>query len=156
MKPGMTHARLRELLDSYGAAPERWPAAEREAAQALLANDADAQRLQREAAELDGLLDVVPAHPPSAALRARVAEIPARSARGVAAWWSPRALWGMALAGAFVATLGVVSGAWLGADEGTSASGDENASASGEGTSASDDGWDDVTTVAFAGNLGEE
>jgi hypothetical protein len=63
----------------------------------------------------------------------------------------------MALAGAFVATLGVVSGAWLAGDEGTSASGDENASASGdEGTSASDDGWDDVTTVAFAGNLGEE
>ncbi len=57
--------RLRELLEAYGAEPGRWPARERAAALTLLAENEDAQRLQRQAAAIDGLLDrATPIAPP--------------------------------------------------------------------------------------------
>jgi hypothetical protein len=61
----MTLERLRTLLDAYGAAPERWPAGERAAAEALLARSPEAQRWQAASRRLDALLDAAP--PPRAA-----------------------------------------------------------------------------------------
>jgi hypothetical protein len=61
----MTLDRLRELLDAYGASPERWPPAERSAAAALLSESNAARGLRDEAARLDALLDLVPARQPS-------------------------------------------------------------------------------------------
>lgn len=63
--------RFRALIESYGAAPERWPEGEQEAALALL-EKSDAQALLRDAAPLDSALDLVEAPEPSEALSMRV------------------------------------------------------------------------------------
>jgi hypothetical protein len=68
----MTLARLGELLDAYGADPERWPPEEREAAGVLLAQSAEAQRRCEASAQLDAILNLVPAHAASSALLERV------------------------------------------------------------------------------------
>jgi hypothetical protein len=68
----MTLARLGELLDAYGADPERWPSAEREAALALLAQSAQARHRREASAQLDGVLNLAPAHTASPALLDRV------------------------------------------------------------------------------------
>jgi len=85
--------RLRDVLDAYGAAPERWPAAEREALSALLAGNADARRLGEDAARLDAALDALPAAPPSASLEDRIvaAALAGPAAREVASLASARA-----------------------------------------------------------------
>lgn len=86
--------RLTEILDAYGADPNRWPAAERADALALVAVSPDARDLVAAAARLDAVLDALPpAQAPSAALRARiVAAAPARSRpRRVAAVLAPLA-----------------------------------------------------------------
>jgi hypothetical protein len=51
----MELARFRHLLDIHGADIESWPAAERRAAQALLAASSEAIRTRDEAAQLDRL-----------------------------------------------------------------------------------------------------
>ncbi|HEX6957423.1 MAG TPA: hypothetical protein VF194_05490 [Ferrovibrio sp.] len=69
----MNLERFAMLVEAYGTDPGCWPAAERAAAQSLLAADTEAQRLLREAAALDSLLSSPPAAiEPSAALRARI------------------------------------------------------------------------------------
>lgn len=68
----MTLARLGELLDTYGANPERWPPEEREAACALLAQSAQAQRRREASAQLDAILNLAPAHAASPALLKRI------------------------------------------------------------------------------------
>ena len=65
----MNHARFSELLDAYGADPQRWPAAERGPAQALLDASPEATRLRLQAALLDDALDQYTLAPPAAALR---------------------------------------------------------------------------------------
>jgi hypothetical protein len=60
MKMNMSLDRLREIVEAYGAAAHRWPAAEREAALALLANEPKAQAWLDEALALDLLLDAAP------------------------------------------------------------------------------------------------
>lgn len=63
-KPAMTEERLRGLIAAYGAAADRWPEAERDAAEALrgrgaaAAEAAEARALDR---ALDGLDDLAPA-----------------------------------------------------------------------------------------------
>src|SRR4051794_10901625 len=75
----MSLERLHALLDSYGANVARFPASEREQAAALLARSEAAQKVWREAQELDGLLAEKPASlTPSAALMQRLGAIPAR------------------------------------------------------------------------------
>ncbi|HEV7734389.1 MAG TPA: hypothetical protein VGR62_19605 [Candidatus Binatia bacterium] len=77
----MTLDRLHALLDAHGAAPERWPDGERDAALALIAASPAARALQDDAALLDALLDDDVVEPPSAALVARIvaaAPAPAR------------------------------------------------------------------------------
>jgi len=68
----LTLEQLGRLLEAYGAASERWPDTVREAAQRLIAHSEVARAQWEEAAELDRLLDDVPAASPSPALVARV------------------------------------------------------------------------------------
>lgn len=69
----MNARRLAELLDVYGADPQRWPEDERAAAETLLATSPELRARAETAASLDALLDAAPAAPaPSAALRDRI------------------------------------------------------------------------------------
>ena len=68
----MTSERLRQLLDAYGASPDRWPPEEREAALALLENSIEARAERDRAARLDAVLDLAPAEQPSPGLIERV------------------------------------------------------------------------------------
>jgi hypothetical protein len=77
----MTLARLRAILDAYGADPARWPAEEREAALGLLARSADARRERNAAALLDDTLDAAPRMIASPALAARVLDAAPRDRR---------------------------------------------------------------------------
>ncbi|MDJ0948389.1 MAG: hypothetical protein QNJ94_05665 [Alphaproteobacteria bacterium] len=66
--------RVRRILEAYGAAPATWPAAERAAVLAALADDEDARRLWHEAAALDAALAGLAPPPPTEALRRQVIE----------------------------------------------------------------------------------
>jgi hypothetical protein len=118
--------RFRQLIEAYGAAPARWPAAEREAARALAAANAAAAGLLTEAAGLDYLLDQAAALAPpiidAEALIARAtAAAPATaagagpryhsapSARGGSA--NDRGLWLRAASLAAAALIGFIVGA---------------------------------------------
>ena len=61
----MSLLRFNELLDAYGADPERWPLEDRVAATELLARSSEARALARNAAEVDDLLEAVPLNLPS-------------------------------------------------------------------------------------------
>jgi hypothetical protein len=141
----MTLQRLRALIDAYGAELTRMPEAEREAARVLIAGDTEAAQLIAQARAFDALLDTAPVEPVTAALRARVAEIPIvhpqREADPWLRWLSWRGAARLALAGAVAAAIGAASVA-LTVDE--------------ELLVAGDDGWDDITAVAFATGLEEE
>ena len=77
----MTLQRFTHLLDAYGGRIDRWPEAERRAAQTLLERSPDARARAGAAARLDDLLDQVPDAAPSAVLVARVlATAPGRPA----------------------------------------------------------------------------
>jgi hypothetical protein len=77
--------RLTRLLDSYGAASERWPREERDAVRRRIARSSSAKRLWEEASYLDHLLDALEPDVPEAVLVGRVlAASPARRPRRVA------------------------------------------------------------------------
>ena len=150
-KTAMTRERVAALLEAYGGGPARWPDAERDAAQEFLARDAEATQLVAAELALDALLEHAPVQRASAALQARVAEIPIREARG-AGRQSVRSLfglrvWQMVAGGALAGMLGVLSGVWTS---------DETTGATSTAGGSSDDGWDDVASVAFANNPGED
>lgn len=99
----MDEHRFRALLDAYGGDPRRWPAEEREAAQAFA--DAHTDRApQDEAARLDAVLEAgAPECAPTAALMGRIlqdaaAVSSARGARG-GGWFGWAAPLGAALGG---------------------------------------------------------
>ena len=72
---------LEELLAIHGADRTRWPAPERRKFASLLATDGEAQRLLREAAALDRLLDLAPGpHTENAALAERIVAAASREA----------------------------------------------------------------------------
>ncbi len=81
MADEMTLHRLDELLECYGARPERWPDAERAAALALLLASRDARSRRDAAAALDAVLERAPAIEPSAGLAARILAGAPRTAR---------------------------------------------------------------------------
>ena len=114
-RPSPEHIRLGQLLGAYGAEPSRWPAAERDAAQARLAAADDLTALQSEAAALDRLLDQAPLPLPSPALMADV--LTAASADPWRRWthilWPFGPLWKPATAFALVAMLGLAAGGTL-------------------------------------------
>lgn len=114
----MDLTRFSELLDAYGADPRRWPAAERSAAQDLLAGCAQALELQRKAALLDEALDQYLPAPPAPALRQKLlgaVPLPRPGWRdAMTVFW--RDLGGWRLAGpAFAASLalGALLPSWL-------------------------------------------
>jgi hypothetical protein len=109
----MSLARFASILDAYGAAPRRWPATERAAAEALLAGSAEARAMLERAAELDRLLDAAEAPAPSPALRAAVLRAAPRPRRRSDL---PRRLGGRRAAAAALAAsllLGIVAGGTL-------------------------------------------
>jgi hypothetical protein len=119
----MTLTRLSELLDAYGADPDRWPLEDRVAALELMARSAEARTLARRAGALDTMLDAAPLAMPS---RASAEALAARIVDQVAApnvitlSRTSKASWGWpnwtALAAAAVA--GLVVG-WSGLNIGT-------------------------------------
>lgn len=137
-KANVTLERFEALLDAYGAEPERWPSAERDAAKALLESDARAHALHQAALALDSQLERVEVDEPSARLRARVLEIPIRHPREHAVLHAPRySGWRLSLLALVPCVLGFFSGAlWL------------NHADSGE-----DDTWNDVAQMAFLTDL---
>jgi len=105
----MDLARLREILDAYGADPRRWPGAERAAAEALIANSPEAALLREDAAALDMLLDLSAAPAASQELMARILG-DRESAGWFAALWPFGPVWQPVSAMAFAAVLGIVIG----------------------------------------------
>ncbi len=103
----MDLSRFEELIAAYGAVPDRWPAAERDAARRRLRDDPKARVVFERARGLDQALDAWTAPAVSAALQGRV--LAARTARGAIwrGWWLP----GAGLVGACAA--GVVAGLTL-------------------------------------------
>ena len=71
-KSRMTLERFSQLMEIYGGEAKRWPLAERPLAQQLLADSAEARRLQQSALSLDHLLDKVQIPPPTFALQQRI------------------------------------------------------------------------------------
>ena len=104
----MDRARFEAMAQAYGADPRRWPASERDAAQAFASTHAEiARAIVSEAEDLDHLLFAAPAVTPSAALRQAVlASAPkARPARrGFSFWMSGAGLAAAAAAGIIVGT----------------------------------------------------
>jgi hypothetical protein len=107
----MTPERFRRLTEAYGASPERWPDAERDAARALLASgDPGVLAAFADAQALDSLLDgQTVAAPGDALVRRIIASAPVRS---LPFWRRPR-VWfsGVGFVGAGVA--GVAAGALI-------------------------------------------
>ncbi len=68
----MDMQRFSEILMAYGGNPQRWTAHEREAALQFLNHSLEAQRLQKQALQLDSLLDAAPMPQLSAALQKRI------------------------------------------------------------------------------------
>jgi hypothetical protein len=107
-----------DLLDIHGARLERWPAAEREAARALLAQAPAARALLAEAERLDVLMarlrEDAPVGAAAARVMARLAALPPQSqpwlVRLRRALPETRALWPQVAAYAAVAGIGVLLG----------------------------------------------
>ena len=80
----MSFERFEDLAHTYGGEIARWPEGEREAARALLAeNAARLSPVLADAAQLDRLLDLAPAQRPDAALLGRlIAAAPQPAAAG--------------------------------------------------------------------------
>ncbi len=114
----MSLERFEDLVDAYGASPDRWPADERKSGLALLASDAQAAQLCASAEALDDLLDAAPKEEPSAALRSRIlAAAPERPLtwherldRFTEQLWPFTPRWQPAMGLATAALLGVVVG----------------------------------------------
>lgn len=68
----MTPDRVKELLDSYGADPARWPAGEHAAATALLASDPILSAYRDDVRALDDMLNKAAPIAPPAALASRI------------------------------------------------------------------------------------
>ena len=108
----MTPERLRHLLDAYGANPSRWPAAERDAMRALLAHSPGLARWQRQAAELDALLDRATLPAADRAFMAGIADAGATPLwrHWAASIWPFGPIWKPALGLTMAALLGAVLG----------------------------------------------
>lgn len=68
----MNSLRFIQVLESYGADPQRWPASQRCAISAFCARFDDAQSLRQEAQALDSWLNLACAPEPSDLLKARI------------------------------------------------------------------------------------
>lgn len=103
----MTPHRLTELADAYGADLQRWPNAEREAAQSLLASgDTELAQVLRQASWLDAQLDRYTVPAASAQL---VREIAASQAREPS-WWARSFSWLFGASFVGVGVAGIAAG----------------------------------------------
>jgi len=124
----MSLSRLGDLLAAYGGAPSRWPADEREAAEALIAASEPARAALAEAAHIDSLLDAAGPPPPSDRLSWRLRAIGpkphAESARprGLSWIFGSRPL--TALAQAAVIAVAIIGGVGIGVSLPTRDAGD--------------------------------
>jgi ferric-dicitrate binding protein FerR (iron transport regulator) len=87
----MNAERFEQLVDAYGARPERWPADERAAAERWLAASPEAAARLAEARALDAALDAWTLPPASAALSQKVAAtapMPRLVRRPASIWWA--------------------------------------------------------------------
>ncbi|MEQ9144406.1 MAG: hypothetical protein RLO08_08610 [Parvibaculaceae bacterium] len=76
-------ARAREVLESYGADPARWPADDRAALVGIVERDPQLAMHRREAEELDRLMAQAPLSPPSYALQQAILKgMPGRAVPG--------------------------------------------------------------------------
>jgi hypothetical protein len=116
----MTSKRVSELIAAYGAAPEKWPAAERAAALALLGQNPALRAERQQMARLDAALDRWPSPAPQldpVALAAYVSATPQRRASArrsflrfpLLAWPNAAGLAAAALAGFLVGWSGLDS-----------------------------------------------
>jgi len=100
----MNRQQFEHLLEAYGADLQRWPAAHRQAARALIAQDDTARAAQESAARLDALLDrFAPPAPSDAAARiaASLAALPPQGVRvapELESWLGPVAGWAATVA----------------------------------------------------------
>jgi hypothetical protein len=105
----MTPKRFRELTETYGAKPKRWPAAERDDALAFMkTHPVETREALAGAADLDRVLERHAVSPPSAELRERIAAsapgaTPMR--RRALPWWQGVGFAGLGLAGALAGAL---------------------------------------------------
>lgn len=110
----MTRERVRTLLDAYGADTGRWPAADRQAAERVLAGDPVLAAELADALALDRLLDALPSPAPSPALRVALKGIPDQATLGwagrLAALWPFGTPWRPAAGLVAAAVLGIVVG----------------------------------------------
>ncbi|MGK9171150.1 hypothetical protein KXR53_32965 [Inquilinus limosus] len=114
----MTLDRFLDLLDRHGPVIDRWPAPERDGAEALLAASAEARSAMADARALVVALNDLRVAPPSAALLGRILDAAPRPRRWIAEIlsWRP--------AVAFAAAL--VVGVWLGAMVPTAQTGEDD------------------------------
>jgi hypothetical protein len=110
----MTIERLTQLLDAYGAAPSRWPADERDAAEAIIASSDQAREAFAEAARLDALLDQAPPPPPTDRLAWRLRGVGPRGEPQKINSGGARRGFAVALARAAVIALAMVGGVGIG------------------------------------------
>ncbi len=106
----MTVARFAALVGAHGADPERWPAAERDAARGHLGATPPAEHLLAREARLDGLLETVPAPPPSSMLMGELLAAAPGPRRRLGAFLPLFAVWRPATALALAAVLGLAVG----------------------------------------------
>jgi hypothetical protein len=120
----MSRERFEALADAYGGDVARWPATEREAAAALMVEDAAfARGVLAEASRLDAALDEWRPLAVTPALRqAALAATPKARRRGVLATWGVRVGLGAGLAAA--CAMGVLVGALSFGDGAASATAD--------------------------------
>jgi hypothetical protein len=109
MKSALPIDRFQSLLAAYGGRLELFPAAEREAAQALLASSAEARALLSAEAGLDALLGQATPGELSPALARKLAELPVRHPQ-VRTLWPFRRVWLPAVAWAAAAAFGIAVG----------------------------------------------
>lgn len=157
----MSIARLQAILDAYGAESRRWPAAERMAAEALLARSAEARALRDSAAGLDLVLSISTAPQPSPALRDAILQAARRPAPAPAPGAADplRTLW-RSLLGALTGELGglrpagavLVLALVLGAVAGGAV---ETGSADGTSVAMSEQNLDFVQLALFDDSYGE-
>ena len=117
----MNLERFAVLIDSYGAEPRRWPAAERDAALAFAAVSTAADALMREAAALDALLDTDHAAAATpAARRAVIAALPSTPVTAGQRWRELLALLGGWRIAVPAMAMALVAGINIGASAGAS------------------------------------
>jgi len=106
VKKPLSFERFSALLEAYGARPELWPAAEREAALALRDASTEARVLFDAEATLDASFAALPEPDLAPDFLRRLNEVPVHAAQK-RRWFSLRAAWIPAVSWAFAAVLGV-------------------------------------------------